>query len=162
LFEIESYCANRTKTLLIFINQIRHNIGKWGDSRTPTGGEALSFYATGRIKVEGGEAKSSRLLDSDGVVIGHTSDFVVVKNKLATPWRTAKINLVYGKGYDFVDEVVNLAVDFGIIEQAGAWFTYNEHKLQGKDSIISLFRESETDYLELRSKIKSMLGLNDE
>lgn len=154
--------ANRTKTLLIFINQIRHNIGKWGDSRTPTGGEALSFYATGRIKVEGGEAKSSRLLDSDGVVIGHTSDFVVVKNKLATPWRTAKINLVYGKGYDFVDEVVNLAIDFGIIEQAGAWFAYNGHKLQGKDSIISLFRESEADYLELRSKIKSMLGLNNE
>ena len=99
--------ANETNTLLIFINQIRHNIGKWGDDRVPTGGEALSFYATGRIKVEGGESQSSRLKDKDGIVYGHKSSFYVVKNKLAAPWRKAEIDLVYGVGYDFTSEIIS-------------------------------------------------------
>jgi recombination protein RecA len=154
--------ANRTNTLLVFINQIRHDIGKWGDSRVPTGGEALSFYASGRIKVEGGESKSSRIKDSEGTVIGHISDFMVVKNKLAAPWRTAKINLIYGHGYDFISEVVDLAVDLGLIEQTGAWFKYGEEKYQGKANLIDVFMENEELYTEIRSNVKNMLGLKSE
>lgn len=154
--------SNRTNTLLIFINQIRHNIGKWGDDRTPTGGEALSFYATGRIQVEGGESKGSRIIGDEGLVIGHESSFQVVKNKLAAPWRKASINLIYGRGYDFISEVVNLAVDFGLIDQSGAWFTYNEEKYQGKDNIVKVFRENVEMYSELREKVKLMLGLTNE
>lgn len=153
--------ANRTNTLLIFINQIRHDIGKWGDSRVPTGGEALTFYATARIKVEGGESKSSRIHDSEGQVIGHVSDFLVVKNKLAAPWRSAKINLTYGHGYDFVSEVVDLAVDLGIIDQAGAWFKYNEEKYQGKNSLLEAFNDDKALYDEIRTKVKDMLGLSE-
>jgi len=154
--------VNRTNTLLIFINQIRHNIGKWGDDRTPTGGEALPFYATGRIKVEGGESKASRIIGDEGVPIGHESSFQVVKNKLAAPWRKASINLIYGKGYDFISEVVNLAIDFGLIEQTGAWFKYNEEKYQGKATLVNVFRENNEMYTELRNKVKDMLGLTDE
>lgn len=154
--------ANYANTMVIFINQIRHNIGKWGDDRVPTGGEALSFYATGRIKVEGGESKSSHIMDKNtGVVLGHTCDFTIVKNKLAAPWRTAKIGLIYGMGYDFIDEVVSLAVDFGMIEQAGSWFNYNGDKHQGKDSIIELFKSDFDKYEELRIKVKQALGLKD-
>jgi recombination protein RecA len=154
--------SNRTNTLLIFINQIRHNIGKWGDDRTPTGGEALSFYATGRVQVEGGESKSSRIIDEEGLVIGHKSAFQVVKNKLAAPWRKAKINLIYGRGYDFISEVVNLSIDLGIIEQSGVWFRYNEEKYQGKDNLVSIFREDVEAYQKLRMQVTEMLGLKHE
>jgi len=154
--------ANYTHTLLIFINQIRHNIGKWGDNRTPTGGEALSFYTTGRIKVEGGESKTSRIFDDTGIVIGHTCDFVVVKNKLSAPWRTAKINLLYGSGYDYIHEAVSLGVDFGVIDQAGAWFTYDSERYQGKYNLIQFFRENDDKYIELLKTIKDNLGLKHE
>lgn len=154
--------ANRTNTLLIFINQIRHDIGKWGDSRVPTGGEALAFYATGRIRVEGGESKSTRILNDDGVVIGHESSFLVIKNKLAAPWRTAKINLIYGQGYDFAAEVVNLSIDFGLIEQSGAWFEVDGDRVQGKKNLVDLFREKPELYTDYRSKCMVMVGLKDE
>jgi len=154
--------ANRTNTLLIFINQIRHNIGKWGDDRTPTGGEALSFYATGRIKVEGGESKKSRIIDSKGVVVGHTSEFQVVKNKLAAPWRTAGIELIYGVGYNFSGEIINLGVDFGIIDQKGKWYYYKEEKYDGRDNLTAAFIDDQDMYAELGSKVKSVLGLGDE
>ncbi len=154
--------ANRTNTLLIFINQIRHNIGKWGDDRTPTGGEALSFYSTGRIKVEGGEVKKTRIVDSKGVVSGHVSDFQIVKNKLAAPWRTAKIDLIYGVGYDFSGEVVNLGVELGIIDKRGAWFYYGDEKYQGTNSLSEAFIEDQDMYVELRSKVKATMGLEDE
>lgn len=152
--------ANRTNTLLIFINQIRHSIGKWGDDRTPTGGEALGFYSTNRIMVDGGESKSSRILDDNGVVVGHESSFTVTKNKVAPPWRKAKINLIYGYGYDFVDEVVSLAVDFGIIEQSGAWFKYKDEKYQGKENLVGLVREDVGLYQELDNQVREVLGLS--
>jgi recombination protein RecA len=151
--------ANETNTMLIFINQIRHNIGKWGDDRTPTGGEALSYYTSGRVKVEGGESKSSRIQDSKGVAVGHISEFEIVKNKLSAPWRSAKIDLIYGQGYDFVSEVVNLSVDLGLVEQAGAWFSYNGEKYQGKANVLEKLYSDKPMYDELRSKVKDMLGL---
>jgi len=151
--------ANRTNTLLIFINQIRHDIGKWGDSRTPTGGQALAFYATGRIKVEGGESKASRIIDDEGVVIGHESSFAVIKNKLAAPHGTAKIDLIYGKGYNFVSEVVNLSIDLGFIDQSGAWFEFEGNRVQGKRNVIDFFANDEKIYNMFRDKVKSSLGL---
>jgi len=151
--------ANMTNTLLIFINQIRHSIGKWGDDRVPTGGEALSYYTTGRIKVEGGEAKTTRIIGDEGLVIGHENTFEVVKNKLAAPWRKANINLIYGHGYDFVTEAVKLATDFGVIEKAGNWYKYKDEKYNGLGLIVKFFRDSSKEYEELRSKVKSVLGL---
>lgn len=153
--------ANRTNTLLIFINQIRHNIGKWGDDKTPTGGEALSFYSTGRIKVDGGESVSSRIKDENGIVVGHECKFEVVKNKLAPPWGKANINLIYGWGYDFGAEVVDLGIDLGIIDQAGAWFTYGDVKVQGKENIVAAVSSDAEKYAEIESKVKEMLGLID-
>jgi len=154
--------ANYTNTMLIFINQIRHSIGKWGDDRVPTGGEALPFYATGRIKVEGGESKNSRIIDDNGVVIGHACGFEVVKNKLAKPWLTANINLIYGWGYDFTQEAVRLAVDVGILEKSGAWYYYEDAKVQGEMSIVNFFREHQDKYAVLRNEVKTRLGLSNE
>jgi len=151
--------ANRTNTLLIFINQIRHDIQKWGDSRVPTGGEALGFYTTGRLRVEGGESKKSRIVDDKGVVVGHQCDFTIIKNKLSAPWRTAKINLIYGKGYDFMDEVINLVSDFGVIDKKGDWFHYNGEKYQGKSALVNLFKENNDIYEDVRTKVKDILDL---
>jgi len=151
--------ANRTNKLLIFINQIRHDIGKWGDTRVTTGGEALGFYTTGRIKVEGGESKKSHIINDEGIVIGHECNFNIVKNKLAAPWRQASINLMYGRGYDFVMEVVDLAIQFGVIEQAGAWFYYGDEKYNGKPVLVNFFRENSDVYEKVRSSVKEMLGL---
>lgn len=151
--------ANRTNTLLIFVNQIRHSIGKWGDDRITTGGEALSFYTTGRIKVEGGESKKSRIIGDEGVVIGHESDFQVVKNKLAAPWRTAQIDLIYGRGYNFFGEIANFAIDFGFIKQSGAWFEFDGNRIQGKKNLVNFFVEDKELYNTMRKKIKDSLGL---
>lgn len=151
--------ANRTNTLLIFINQIRHDIGKWGDTKVPTGGEALGFYTTGRIKVEGGESKKSRVVNDEGVVIGHQCNFTIIKNKLSAPWRTAKIQLIYGKGYDFMDEVINLVIDFGVIDKKGDWFHYNGEKYQGKPALMKLFKENDDVYETVRCSVKEILGL---
>ena len=151
--------ANRTNTLLIFINQIRHSIGKWGDTRVPTGGEALGFYTTGRIKVEGGESKSSHIVNEEGVVIGHECKFEIVKNKLAAPWRKATIGLTYGVGYDFVKEVANLAVQFGIIDKIGSWYYYGDDKFNGHDNLVGFLRESPNLYGVIRGSVKETLGL---
>ena len=151
--------AAQTSTLLIFINQIRHSIGKWGDDRVTSGGEALSFYATGRLKVEGGESKKSRITDSKGVVVGHKSHFEVVKNKLAAPWRSAEIDLIYGNGYDYDGEVIDLAIDFGFIEKTGAWFKYKDEKFQGKPNVVAFFNEHPEALKQLRLDVVASVGV---
>lgn len=154
--------ANYSKTMLIFINQIRHNIGKWGDDRVPTGGEALSYYSTNRIKVEGGESKTSRIVNDDGLVIGHKCEFEVVKNKLSVPWRTAAIDLVYGVGYDYIKEIAVLGADLGIIKQSGMWYYYKEDKYQGEKQLVAAFRNSDELKTDVEKQVREHLGLKNE
>jgi recombination protein RecA len=151
--------VNRTNTLLIFINQTRIDIAKYGDKNVPTGGGALAFYATGRIKVKGGDTIDSRIENDEGVIIGHTCEFQVIKNKLATPWKKANMDLIYGHGYSFVTEVVRLSIDFGLIEQSGAWFTYKETKIQGLKNVVNYFKENVEEYESCRVECAKLLGL---
>ena len=151
--------VNETNTLLIFINQTRVDIHKWGDKNVPTGGGSVPYYATGRIKVDGGETKDSRIVDDNGLVIGHESKFLIIKNKLSAPWRDAKINLMYGKGYDYVSEVVDLSIDFGLIDQSGAWYEFNAKRIQGKKNVVNEFKNDRDIYLDFRSKCMNILGL---
>ena len=151
--------VNRTNTLLIFINQFRTDIHKYGDKNVSTGGLAIPYYATGRIKVEGGNTKASHILNGDGVVIGHTTDFTIIKNKLAAPHREAKANLIYGRGYDFAAEVARLSVELGLVTQTGQWYEVGGRKVQGMKSLEEIFREDITLYDDMRSNIKSMIGL---
>lgn len=155
--------ASQSNTLIIFINQIRIDIGKYGDPRKPTGGEALSFFATGRIRVAGGESKSSRIFDKDGIVVGHNIKFDIVKNKLASPYRSATLPLTYGFGFDRQGEVCSLAVDLDIINKSGAWYSYNDKNVaQGEQNAVEYLKENEEVYEEIRGKVKEMLGLNHE
>jgi recombination protein RecA len=157
--------ANRTGCLMIFINQLRMKIGKYGNPETPTGGEALPFYATGRISIRGPEVKTRRIVDKKtGDIIGHITEFEVVKNKLAAPFKKASINLVYGKGYDVHWEVLNLGVDLAIIDKTGSWFKYNyENFANGEDGAVAFLKDPENSemYNEIRDKVINMVGLKD-
>lgn len=155
--------ANRTNTLLIFINQLRMKIGSYGSPEITTGGEAMGFYSTGRISVRGPEAKKRRIVDDiTGEVIGHISEFEVVKNKLAPPFRKASIKLIYGEGYDKHNEVLDIALSLGIIDRSGAWYKYNDEKFaHGESKAVLYFKENVEFYKEIRNKVIEAVGLKE-
>lgn len=155
--------ANQTGTLIIFVNQLRMKIGGYGNPETTTGGEALAFYATGRISVRGPEAVSRRIEDKiTGEVIGHKAVFEIVKNKLSAPFRKANINLIYGKGYDYYWETLDLAESLGIIEKSGAWYKYDGNSIaQGEINAVDYLRDNEEVYKEVRDVMMDQLGLRD-
>jgi recombination protein RecA len=157
--------ANRAGCLIIFINQLRMKVGSYGNPETTTGGEALAFYTTGRISVRGPEAKKRRIPDPmSGEILGHTTLFEIVKNKLAPPFKKAEVNLIYGKGYDTHWEVLNLAVDLGIIEKSGAWYKYADQNFaQGEPNAAAYLKNEENKdmYNEIRNQVVEMVGLKD-
>ena len=118
----------KSKTVVIFINQIREKVGMlFGNPETTSGGRALKFYASMRIRV------SRRNLREDKT--GHTVLAQVVKNKVAPPFKEAMVELIYATGFDFKGDIIKLAVKKGIIVQAGAWYTYGEIHAQGLDKL---------------------------
>jgi len=157
--------ANRAGCLIIFINQLRMKLTGYGNPETTTGGEALSFYTTGRISVRGPEAKSRRIPDPvSGEIIGHTTIFEIVKNKLAPPFKKAEVNLIYGKGYDTHWEILKLATDFGIIDKAGNWYKYNDSNFANGEPNAVTYLKSEDNiemYNEIRNIVINMLGLKE-
>ncbi len=155
--------ADEVNCLIIFINQLRMKIGSYGDPTTTTGGEALGFYASGRIFVRGPEAKSRRIVDpATGDVIGHTTEFEMVKNKLAPPFKKATVNLMYGKGYDLATELVDLAVSIGVIDKAGSWYKYNSESIgQGSNGVVAYLKEHEDTHTEIRTKVLDILGIEE-
>lgn len=155
--------ASETNTLLIFVNQIRSKIGGFGDPTITTGGQALDFYATGRIAIAGGEYKNSRLKDKiTDEVIGHKTDFHIRKNKLSAPFRNATVPLIYGKGYDIHWEVLTLSEQLGLIEKSGAWYKYNDKNFaQGEENARDYLSENEELYNTLREEIIDLLGLRE-
>ena len=151
--------VKRTNTLLIFVNQIRFKIGAYGNPETTTGGNALLFYASYRIHVSGGKAKSSRLTDKgSGEVYGHRTKFFTEKNKRSAPYRAAEVDLVYGMGYDNVGEIIDLGVDVGLIEQGGAWFNYKDHKWQGKEKAKLALHGDPVLHAELETKLRAIIS----
>ena len=157
--------ANQTKTLLIFINQLRMKIGSWGSPETTTGGEALAFYATGRISVRGPEVRSRRIIDPvTGEVIGHKAEFEVVKNKLAAPFKKAEVKLIYGSGYDEHWEVLDMASSLGVIDKAGAWFKYDGKNIaQGEPNAVIFLKDKENIevYKSIREEVIRQIGLKE-
>jgi len=154
--------ADEVNCLLIFINQLRMKIGTYGDPSTTTGGEALGFYSSGRIFVRGPEAKARRIVDPvTGDVIGHTTEFEMIKNKLAPPFKKSTVNLIYGKGYDLYTELVDLAVSVGIIDKAGSWYKYkNESIGHGSNGVVIYLKENKEIHDEIRKEVLEILGIN--
>jgi recombination protein RecA len=144
----------KTNTLCIFINQIRNKIGvTYGSPEVTTGGLALQFYSSVRLSVTRSTTQENSVMNG-AVKEGNQTTVKVIKNKCAPPFRSAKFNIIYGKGVDRLGEVVDLAIEIGVIKQAGSWFSYNGDKLgQGKDSVRQLLADNQELYKEIESKM---------
>ena len=128
---------NKSKTVLIFINQLREKIGvMFGNPETTTGGRALKFYASVRMDI-----RKTEMMKQDGQVIGNRVRVKVIKNKVAPPFREAEFDVLYGKGISKVGNILDMAVNLDIVEKSGAWFSYNGQR-------ISQGRENAKRYLE--------------
>ncbi len=141
---------NKTNTTCIFINQLREKIGvMFGNPETTTGGNALKFYASVRLDIR----KSQSIKDGD-TIIGNEVKVKVVKNKVAPPFRKAEFEIMYGEGICRVGEVVDLGVNFGILEKSGSWYSYNGSKLgQGKEATKGVLRDNPELQEEITDKI---------
>lgn len=143
--------VNKTKTTCIFINQLREKVGvMFGNPETTPGGRALKFYSTIRLDVRRGEQ-----LKASDTVIGNKTVIKVVKNKVAPPFKTAVVEIMYGLGISKESEIIDLAVESGIMEKSGAWYSYNGEKLgQGKENVKTLFRENKKLCDEIEAKVR--------
>ncbi len=141
---------SKTNTTCIFINQLREKIGiMFGNPETTTGGNALKFYASVRLDIR----KSSPIKDGDNV-IGNEVKVKVVKNKVAPPFRRAEFEIMYGEGICREGEVVDLGVNFDIIQKSGSWFSYGGSKLgQGKEATKAVLRDNPELLEEITAKI---------
>ena len=142
--------VNRSKTLLIFINQIRMKIGvMFGNPETTTGGNALKFYASVRMDIR----RIAQIKQGDAI-IGNRTRVKVVKNKIAPPFRQAEFDIMYNQGISRSGDVLDLAVDHDIVEKSGAWFAYNDAKIgQGREA-TKKYLESNPEVLdELAAKV---------
>ena len=146
---------NKTNTTCIFINQLREKIGvMFGNPETTTGGNALKFYASVRLDIR----KSSAIKDGDEV-IGNEVKVKVVKNKVAPPFRRAQFEILFGEGICRVGEIVDLGVEYGILEKSGSWFSYNGSKLaQGKDAAKKMLKDNPELCEEITAKIYEVIN----
>lgn len=145
---------SKTKTCVIFINQLREKIGvMFGNPETTTGGNALKFYASMRVDVR----KIGQIKDGEEMT-GNRTRVKIVKNKVAPPFKKAEFDLLYGVGISRIGEVIDLGVDLNIIKKSGSWFSYGETKLgQGRDSVKSLLDDNRELAEEITVKIKEAL-----
>ncbi len=142
---------SKSNCVAIFINQVREKIGViYGNPETTTGGRALKFYSSVRIEVRRSEA-----IKSNGEVIGARTKCKVVKNKVSPPFKECEFDLYFGKGISRTGEVVDLAVNFNIIQKSGAWFSYNGAKIgQGRDNAKEYLQNNPEIMKEIEEKIK--------
>lgn len=145
---------SRTRTCCIFINQIREKIGvTFGSPETTTGGNALKFYSTVRIDI-----RPSSLIKVDDVSVGRVVKVKVVKNKVAPPFMRAEFEIMFGKGISRSGEIVDLAVEYGIMKKSGAWFSYEGTKLgQGREAVKRVIEENPELAEEITAKIYEAL-----
>ncbi len=147
--------TNKTKTCVIFINQLRDKIGvMFGNPETTTGGKALKFYSSIRLDVR----KVDTIKDTQNNIIGNKTRVKVVKNKLAAPFKVADFDLMYGTGVSKTGCLVDLAVEYDIIEKSGSWFSYNGDKIgQGKENVKSNLENNPELYNEIEAKVKEKM-----
>ena len=144
----------KTKTVCIFINQLRDKIGVvYGNPETTTGGNALKFYASVRIDIR----RTSVIKDGEEQ-LGTRTKVKVVKNKVAPPFKRAEFDIMFGEGISKIGEIIDLGVDYGIIRKAGSWFSYGEQKIgQGRDSVKELLKSNEELRNEIEEKVREAM-----
>ena len=143
---------NRCNCTVIFINQLREKVGViYGNPETTTGGRALKFYASVRIDIRRNEA-----LKQGNDIIGNSVNIKIVKNKVASPFKTCKIDIIYGKGISKIGEIIDLAVEYGLIKKSGSWYEYNGNRIgQGRENVKAFLEENSELANELEQKIRT-------
>ena len=151
-----SGAISQTNTLVIFINQLREKVGvMFGNPETTTGGRALKFYASVRIDVRKGD-----WIKNGTEVIGAKTNLKIVKNKVASPFKSASVDIIFGKGLSKFGEICDLAVDNNIITKAGAWFSYNGEKIgQGRDNTVKYLENNIEITNEIEKILREKLGV---
>lgn len=152
-----SGAINKTNTICIFINQLREKVGvMFGNPETTPGGRALKFYSSIRLDVRRAEQ-----IKQGTDVIGNKTVVKVVKNKVAPPFKTAEVDIMYGEGVSKEGEIVDIASNLGIIDKSGAWFSYNGEKIgQGKENVKLLLKENKALFEEINSKVREHYSFN--
>jgi recombination protein RecA len=147
---------SKSKTTVIFINQLRMKIGVFfGNPETTTGGNALKFYASQRLDI-----RKMTSLKSGQDVTGFRTKVKVVKNKLAPPFREAEFDIIFGEGISREGDLLDLAVEHGVIEKSGAWYSYKSDRMgQGRDNSRTFLKENPDIMMKLENEIKEKLGL---
>ena len=143
--------VNKTKTVIIFINQLREKVGvMFGSPETTTGGRALKYYASVRLDI-----RKVENIKQDGEVVGNRAKVKVVKNKVAPPFREAEFDILYGKGISREGNILDLAVNLDIIEKSGSWFSYNGDKIaQGRENTKKYLLENPEIANEIEKKVR--------
>ena len=151
----------KTNCTCIFINQLREKIGVlFGNPETTTGGNALKFYASIRLDIR---KNGAALKDKEGNVIGNHVKVKVVKNKLAPPFRIAEFDIMYGEGISKAGEIVDLAVDYDVIQKSGAWYAYDDAKIaQGRDAAKRFLKDNPEVADEIEQKVKNLIQPKEE
>lgn len=151
--------TSKSNTILIFINQIREKIGvMFGNPETTTGGNALKFYASVRMDVRRSVTTANSVMDGD-TKIGNQVTIKVLKNKVAPPFKEAKLDILYGQGFDDVGEIIDYAVSTDVLTKSGSWFSYEENKIaQGRDQLHQFLIDNPDLFEEIKSKTVSKLN----
>ncbi|MDT2813901.1 recombinase RecA [Vagococcus carniphilus] len=149
---------NKTKTIAIFINQIREKVGvMFGNPETTPGGRALKFYATVRLEVRRAEQ-----LKQGTDIVGNRTKIKVVKNKVAPPFRIAEVDIMYGEGISQEGELLDMAADKDIVNKSGAWYSYNEERIgQGRENAKKYFAEHPEMMEEIYQKVRVAYNIDD-
>ena len=150
---------NKTNTVAIFINQLREKVGiMFGNPEVTPGGRALKFYSSIRLEVRKGEA--IKLATN---IIGSKANIKVVKNKMAPPFKTCSVDIMYGEGVSLLGEIVDLGAESGVIEKSGSWYAYNGDKIgQGKENVKEWLKKNPKVKDEIEKKVRDYFKDSDE
>lgn len=148
--------VSRSNTIAIFINQLREKVGvMFGNPETTPGGRALKFYSSVRLDV-----RRSETIKTDGGLVGNRTKVKVVKNKVAPPFKEAEFDIMYGEGISKVGNIVDVGVDYGIVEKSGSWFSYDGTRLgQGREGVKKILADNPELCAEIEAKIREAADL---
>ena len=148
---------NKTNTIVIFINQLREKVGiLFGNPETTPGGKALKYYASVRLDIRRGEQ-----IKQGTDIIGNKTNIKVVKNKVAPPFRTTSVDIMYGEGVSKLGEIVDMSADIGLIEKSGAWYSYNGDKIgQGRENVQQFLKDNPELCEQLEKEIRKHYGID--
>ena len=148
--------VKKSKTSVIFINQLRHKIGvMWGSPETTTGGNALKFYCSLRLDIR----RIGSIKDGDAI-IGNRTRVKVAKNKMSSPGRKCEFDIMYGEGISYEGDLLDLAVEAEIIKKMGSWYSYNDEKIgQGRENAKQHLKDNEKFMTKIDDKVKSFIGI---